>query len=172
MQDLIQNVVPCNVFPAKSWGSAMGKSSCTYVNMENHRYATIIINTGSIGTGEEFCVFNAKDKSGTSKAVVAHPFVGDVYYLTTASKTSVTQTAVTVQSVSSTSTDCIDIHNSSTNSRIIMATIDAAQATTNSNEYIGFAGTTDASMITAIMGVTMLLHGSRFQNEGGYDAFA
>ena len=150
----------------------MGKSSCTYVNMKNHRYATIIINTGSIGTGEEFCIFKAANKSGSSKAVVANPFVGDVYYVTTASKTSVTQTAVTTQSVSSVSTDCIDIHNSATNSRIIMATVDAALATSDSKEYIGFAGTTDSGMITAIMGVTMLLHGSRFQNEGGYDAFA
>lgn len=165
MQDLAQECVIGNVWPAATYNSSMSKSNATYVNMENNRYATFVINTGAVTTGEEFKIMKAKNKSGSSATDVTHPFVGNVYYLTTASKTSVTQTSV----VSTGSIDTIDIADGH-DSRVLYATVDAAQATSASYPYIAIVAT--ASSMNAYLAMNVVLHGTRYQNETGYDAFA
>ena len=164
MQDFIQEVVAVQAWPPATYSAA---GTPEWINMKNNRYATFIINTGSITTGEEYKIQKAINAAGSSSTDVPHPFVGNIYYHNVSSASSGTIMAqVTPTSVGA--DDCIDIADAH-DSHVYMATVDAAQATSDSKQYIALVATGSA-MASMMMGCVCILHGTRYQNETGYNA--
>ena len=164
MQDFIQEaIIAAQVIPA----SHSAATPDEWINMENHRYATFIVITGTVSGNTKMKIEQATNASGGTTGDVAHPFVGNVYYTNVGAPTATTM--VQTPCASSGSLDVVTIP-AATNA-IYAVTVDAVQATTAAKPYINFVAT-NASLSADIVGCVAVLHGTRYQNETGYDVLA
>ena len=129
-----------------------------WVNMENHAYCTVLIQTGTITVGSNVGFKNAVSKSGSSSAAIAAPFVNDVYYKAR-TKTSVT---------SSGSVHYMNIANGDDNTYLV-GTVEAVAMST-AKPYL--AMTVASSTMNGAMGAWYILHGTRYKQASVPDPTA
>ena len=164
MKDLNQETVTAVMIPPALYSSA---HTAEYVNTENFRYGTFIINVGSASSGVYMKVTKATNAAGSGAADLQYPLVGSVYYTNKASvsKTSMVQTSIT----SSGSVGYIAVD--STAKAIYTGTIDFAKATSSSKAYISIRAKGNSASSMYANGV-LILHGNRYQNETGFNVLA
>jgi hypothetical protein len=164
MIDVNQETVTAIMIPPAVYNSA---HTAEYVDTQNFRYGTFIINLASASSGVYMKITKASDKSGTGAADLQYPLVGSVYYTNkaSASKTSMVQTSIT----SSGSVGYIAVD--STAKAIYTGTIDFAKATSSSKAYISIRAKGNSASSMAANGI-LILHGNRYQNETGFNVLA
>ena len=167
MIDLFQTITPVMIVNAEDGNSVSSATDITtekYVNCENNKYVTFLINVQTCGTGEQFAVYKATNASGGGTTIVATPFIGNVYYTNVASVSA----ATVVQTTASTSNT---ISVAATSYAMYYATVDTTTVTSATYPYISMLpnGNGMANMDVEIMA---FMHGQRYQNETGFDVLA
>lgn len=157
MHDLQQEVGIFKMFVPAAYNSA---HTADWVNMENHQFATFIIQVGAVTAGVKFKVQKATNKSGSGATNVAQPFIGNVYYTNKASaaKASYTKTSAS----SSGSVHYIPVGTSA--NATYYATVDATAVTSASKAYISLVakGNSASTMNAAAI---VLLWGTRYKQQ-------
>jgi hypothetical protein len=172
--DFIEETQVVSILNAASGSSASSatsiNSSVVWVNCEHHKYVTFYIKIDGATTGENFGIYNATNKSGSSAAVVTEPWAGKQYLTNVASVSAATMVRTSFANTSATSSADTILVTGGSNGMYI-GTVDTTAATTDSKAYITMyaIGSAMAALDTTI---TVIMHGQRYQNATGFNVLA
>ena len=151
MFSLVENAKPISVIAPAAHGSA---ATGDWISMKNYDKVTFIIQTGSVTTGGNVIIKEAKNVSGSSAATLSF---GTFWENTGVGTDTYTQTSAD----SSGSADCVAIANSDDNT-VFVVEVRAEQL---SDSFDCVTATIPAAFSTCNVGIMAIGHNARYQQN-------